>query len=137
MKIVLELRECQTKLSPKCTKTFEHVPRRGRPFVSCLPCREAKPVKAVANSSDRVCGCGATFTVAPGRGRKATKCVSCREAGKVYRQDDDGIMQEVQAEQLAREERERRESAGKERALLLCDMMKTLTAKTRREVIVH
>lgn len=139
MKIVLEQRDCKTKVSPDCTGTFTSEPRRGRPFVSCLACRVVKPAKvpSTATSSERECGCGATFTVSPGRGRKATKCAACREAGKVYRRDDEGVIQEIRAEQIAAEERERKEAAGKERAMLLTEMMKRLNRKTHRAVIVH
>jgi hypothetical protein len=131
----VEIRECLTKVSPKCTNTFERVAQRGRPPVSCVPCREmkaapAKPRTTAANpinpeTLERICGCGQTFKVGTGRGRKAEKCDECRTAGVVYRRNDDGTLEAIRADQIKREEDERKTAAGQQRALLLhLDMQK-------------
>ena len=139
MRITVEIRDCEVKLSPNCTKTFEREPRRGRPHKACVPCRELKPAKPTVNVFqtevlEGKCPCGETFEIRPGRGRKPSKCVKCREAGRVYRRDDDGVLQEIQADQLRREDQERKRQAGHDRALLLfLDMQKLIK---RRQVTV-
>jgi hypothetical protein len=127
--------ECATKVSPNCTGSFTREKRRGRPFVSCEACREVKKVAVTtrttaanpinAETQERTCGCGTTFKVKPGRGRKAEKCDECRAAGTVYRRTDDGMLEAIQADQLKREDNERKREAGETRALLLhMDMQK-------------
>lgn len=127
--------ECRDKISPNCAGSFVKKVGRGRPSVNCEPCREAakapaKPRTASANpinpeTNERTCGCGVKFQVKPGRGRKAEKCDDCRQAGTVYRRNDDGVLEAIQAEQIQRETQERKEAAGKQRALLLhMDMQK-------------
>jgi hypothetical protein len=145
-KIVIERRDCKLKIAQTCKGFFERTPQRGRPPVGCPDCMTARAkVKVVRQpkapaepiSLDRTCGCGAVFQIKPGRGGKATKCDACREAGKVYRMDDEGVLQEIQAEVIRREQAEKAEQAGKERAQLLVDMMRPLLAKRNRQVIVH
>lgn len=145
-KITLEVRECKIKLSSECTGTFQRMPQRGRPPVACPACAKVRAeVKApTRNANDinletmeRKCGCGATFQVKPGRGRKAEKCDACRAAGTVYRRNDEGILEEIRAEALRREQEEKKEEAGKIRAQNLFDRMQPLLAKRSRELIVH
>jgi hypothetical protein len=144
-KIVIERRDCKLKIAQNCKGFFERTPQRGRPPVGCPACMQARIVLRIPRqpktsepiSLDRTCGCGAVFQIKPGRGGKATKCDACREAGKVYRMDDDGVLQEIQAEVIRREQAERAEQEGKERAQRLVDMMKPLLAKRNRTVIVH
>ncbi len=68
--VVIFVEECRAKVSPNCTKTFERIKQKGRPALSCPPCREfnktpratkrvakkAAPVKVViATSMEHEC----------------------------------------------------------------------------------
>lgn len=133
-KIVIEIHECKTQISSECTKTFQRSPGRGRPAISCPPCREAKkPVAKKAATytvtevpGERVCPCGTKFQVKPGRGRKAEKCDGCRDSGTAYRQNSEGVIEEIRAETIRREQAEILEQKGKDRAEALTDMMRPL-----------
>lgn len=148
MKISYVVTECRDKISPDCTKTFNReVGKRGRPQVNCFACKAYKAPTAPRATSEsksaepasreRLCPCGSTFTVSQGRGRKATKCASCREAGTVYRTNDDGMIEAIQQDQLSREQQERDEARGRERAANLFEMMKPLIAKRSAQVSTH
>ncbi|KAI4219179.1 MAG: hypothetical protein L6R40_008734, partial [Gallowayella cf. fulva] len=137
----IEIRECQTKISPTCTGTFQRVPGRGRPPVACPDCKAskvkpaatAKVVEVEEPDTERTCPCGQTFHIKLGRGRKASKCDDCRANGPVYRADEDGELQAIHAETLAEEQREIREQAGKERAERLVIMMGPLLRDRERK----
>ncbi len=153
MKVMFTVETCRDKVSPNCTTTFNRQVKRGRPQVNCDACKaykttpvkkqgtkKAKPAQAAqipAEGMQRECPCGNKFMVMPGRGRKATKCDVCREAGIVYRQNDDGELEEIRREALAEEQREKAEQAGRERAERLFNMMAPLLAKRERQVIVR
>lgn len=123
----VEIRECEVKLSPDCTKTFQRRPQRGRPPIACEPCRDIKASPAIMVELEKICHCGNKFTIKPGRGRKAAKCEECRNAGTVYRIDDDGRVEAIQKAQIDREEQERKADAGRQRAeLLTMDMQKLM-----------
>lgn len=135
MKVVFEIRECRLKSSPNCTETFQRELKRGRPPVACPACKSAaKPVISPVSSvrvdsvtgvatKESICPCGKAFEIKSGRGRKATKCIDCRSAGIVYRTDDDGQIETIQAETIAREIQEKKDAAGKARAERLVAMM--------------
>lgn len=146
--ITFEIRDCQIKASPNCTKTFQRELKRGRPPVACYECRKAvKVVRTAASqpaqsnaepaSLTRQCPCGQSFDIKPGRGRKAEKCEDCRNAGTVYRTDADGMLETIRRDQIEREETERRIEAGRIRAANLFDRMQPLFEKKNRVVIVH
>jgi hypothetical protein len=145
MKITYKVVECRDKISPNCTKTFNLEVKRGRPQVNCDACKSAgkavRPSGVVVTDSgpvlERTCPCGAKFTINPGRGRKATKCNKCREEGVVYRANDDGQLEAIQAATLAEEQREKAEQQGRERAANLMILMGPLLRKTDRVVIPH
>lgn len=137
---------CTRKVSPDCEGTFSYERKPGRPPISCKPCRAAKVVQAPkAKATPQVaevrptkgtCGCGNTFDIQP-RGRISNRCEDCRTSGTVWRTDDDGMVQMIQAAQISREEQERKDALGSERAKNLVERMKLLLEKNNRTVIVH
>lgn len=143
MKIVMIVEDCRDKISPNCMGTFTRKVQRGRPQVNCDVCRATKaPGKVVAakmalpseapipREQTNVCPCGTEFTFVVKRGKKPSKCQACREGNKVYRMDDDGVMQEVAQEKLDRERALAREKAGRERAEHLFQMMQPLIRRS-------
>lgn len=50
-KVTIYVEDCRDKVSPNCTKTFERVAKRGRPQLSCNPCREFTKTSAVSRKS--------------------------------------------------------------------------------------
>lgn len=146
MKVTYIETECRDKISKDCTKTFMRKVQRGRPQINCDACKASKTApaatsnlaKAVENEiGKRVCPCGVVFDITPGPGRKPSKCDGCRSAGIVYRQNNDGEIETIQAAQLAEEQRERAEAEGRERADRLVEMMRPLLEKRNRTVIAH
>lgn len=140
-KITLITDDCKRRTSPNCAGTFTYERKPGRPPVACQHCKT--PVRKVSLSSEvstrptqGTCGCGKTFTIQP-RGRISNRCEDCRANGTVWREDSDGMVQMIQASQIALEEQEKRDAAGDERALALFERMQPLLAKRNREVIVH
>lgn len=138
--------DCKRKISPHCTGTFTYERKKGRPPVACMPCRSFKPVR-VATTPKKVvvvpdrptegtCGCGNKFGV-QATGRIPIRCEECRASGTVWRTDSDGVLQMIRAEQVAREEQERKDAAGHERAKNLVERMKPLLEKKNRTVITH
>jgi len=136
--------------------------RRGRPSVNCVPCRDALKAKTASKSGADVaehdcnsvgwdcmvnngvkehhqiskvvtCPCNNTFTVMLGRrGRQPTKCEACRHAGTVYRENTEGEMELIRAEEAREKAREKAEQAGRERAARLCEMMKPIIDRDNR-----
>jgi len=139
--VTFEIRNCLIKTSSKCTGTFQRQVKRGRPPLGCEACRTVAaspattktaspaPVKTPGVEQTGECPCGNSFVIKPGRGRKPTKCDECRASGTVYRTDEDGMVQAIQADMLEREARERAEEAGRVRAQNLIEMMRPLLKK--------
>lgn len=136
-KVTIVTDTCKRRTSPKCTKTFTYTRRPGRPPVACAECKATPVSKTVgARPTSGKCGCGKTFQI-QARGRIALRCDDCRTTGTVWRTDDDGMVQMIQAAQISREEQERREALGSERAANLVERMKPLLEKKHRTVIMH
>jgi hypothetical protein len=146
-RMIVQVFDCEARRSPQCEGTFQRPMTRGRPPKACPTCHAYKaprksreavqaPKVVTPKPTEGTCGCGAVFAIEPGPGRKR-KCDACREAGTVYRMDDDGILQAIQKDQLEREEQERKDAAGKARALALFERMQPLLRKTDRVVIPH
>lgn len=139
-KIVIQVHDCKLKTSKQCIGTFQRTPKRGRPPVACEACRNEKRPSLSSLVAQQLgkgqCPCGNVFDINPGRGRKPSKCPDCRTSGKIYRTDDEGKMAEVRAETLRREQAEKSEQAGRDRAENLFNMMKPLIARdaNRRKV---
>jgi len=136
---------CKRQASPQCTGTFTYERKKGRPPVSCAACRSIKvsvvrtarpSVVASSRPTEGKCGCGNNFQI-QARGRISNRCDDCRTNGTVWREDSDGMIQMIQAAQIAREEQERKDALGDERARNLVDRMRPLLEKKHRTVIVH
>lgn len=135
--------DCKRRTSPTCKGTFTYIRRPGRPPVACDACKAVKvtpnAVKTVSDGprpTEGTCGCGNKFAIQP-RGRISNRCEECRGNGTVWRSDDDGMVQMIQASQVAREEQERKDAAGMERATALTERMSLLLNKKNRTVIHH
>lgn len=134
---------CQRKASPDCEGEFSYERKPGRPPVACKACRTSKAIRIAGKSvssdsrpTEGTCGCGNKFVIQP-RGRISNRCENCRTSGTVWRMDADGDIAMIHASQIAREEQERKDAAGDERALALFERMQPLLEKKNREVIVH
>jgi hypothetical protein len=132
MKISYVLTDCRDKISAACTKTFERKIQRGRPAVNCEACREVTKFTVSTETHRNCVDCGNRFELRiGGKGRKAIRCNTCRTPVKIVRTDTERIAS-VQAETLAEETREIRETRGSDRAAMLVMMMRPLIAKREK-----